>query len=65
MKPRVIRSDVGDGLTTLVPFGISVDVSQATRRLSAGYARLAREFRAEDRTEATEPPAAAKGSRRR
>jgi hypothetical protein len=44
--PKVIQSDLGNGLTTLAPYGISVDVSDEVRRLSAQYSKLARAFRA-------------------
>ncbi len=47
--PRIIRSDVGDGLSTLVPYGISVDVSDAARRLNAHYAKLAKAYKDRER----------------
>lgn len=43
MKPHVIKSALADGLTTLVPVGVSVDVTPAARRLGAQLERLAQE----------------------
>jgi hypothetical protein len=43
--PHVIRTEMGDGLRTLVPWGVTVDVSRAARRLHARLAELARERR--------------------
>ena len=43
--PKIIRTDMGNGLTTLVPYGISVDVSDEARRLNTFYSKLARTFK--------------------
>jgi hypothetical protein len=42
VKPHVIRNELGDGLSTLVPYGVSADVSAAARRLEAELERLSR-----------------------
>jgi hypothetical protein len=47
--PKIIRTDMGNGLTTLVPYGISVDVSDEARRLSTYYSKLARSFKGRHR----------------
>ena len=44
---EVETSSVGRGLSTLVPIGISADVTKAVERLSAQLARLARAYAAE------------------
>jgi hypothetical protein len=43
MKPRVLRSDIGNGIETLVPYGVSADVTAYARRLKAALAKVARE----------------------
>jgi len=43
--PKIIRTDMGNGLTTLVPYGISADVSDDARQLSNFYSKLARSFK--------------------
>ena len=40
MKPRIIRTEIGEGISTLVPYGVSADVSDFQRRLSARISRL-------------------------
>jgi hypothetical protein len=40
--PKIIRTDMGNGLTTLVPYGISVDVSADAQKLSNYVSKLAR-----------------------
>ena len=47
--PKIIQTDMGNGLTTLVPYGVSVDVSADLRRLSAYYSKLARSMKARHR----------------
>jgi hypothetical protein len=44
--PKIIRTDMGNGLTTLVPYGISADVSVEARQLSNYYSKLARSYKA-------------------
>lgn len=44
-KPHVIRTDLGHGLSTVVPYGVSADPSAFARRLSAKLAKLARASR--------------------
>ena len=43
--PKIIRTDMGNGLTTLVPYGISADVSDDAQKLSNYYSKLARSFK--------------------
>ena len=43
VKPHIIKTEIGDGICTVVPYGISVDVSDAARRLSVRLGRLRRE----------------------
>jgi hypothetical protein len=43
--PKVIRSDLGNGLETLAPYGISADMSDELRRLNAQYSKLARAYK--------------------
>ena len=40
--PKIIRTDLGNGLTTLVPYGISADVSADAQKLSNYVSKLAR-----------------------
>jgi hypothetical protein len=47
--PRIIRTEIGEGLTTLVPYGVSIDVSEAARRLNAQFARLAKAYKDRER----------------
>jgi hypothetical protein len=42
--PKIICSDMGNGLTTLVPYGISADVSEDARRLHDDFSKLIRAF---------------------
>ena len=43
--PKIIRTDMGNGLTTLVAYGISVDVSDDAQKLSNYYSKLARSWK--------------------
>ena len=48
-NPKIIRTDMGNGLTTLVPYGISVDVSADAQKLSNYVSKLARKGRPQHR----------------
>jgi hypothetical protein len=42
-KPMIVRNELGDGLSSLVVYGVSADVSDAARRLSTRVDELLRE----------------------
>lgn len=39
-KPRIIKTELGDGTSTVLPYGVSVDVSAATEKLRSQIKRL-------------------------
>jgi hypothetical protein len=39
-KPRIIKTELGDGTSTVLPYGVSVDVSAATDKLRNQLKRL-------------------------
>ncbi len=45
--PRVIRTNMGNGLETLVPYGISVDVTNEMRGLRAYFSELGRSLKSQ------------------
>jgi len=42
VKPRILKTEIGEGMWTWVPYGLSVDVSDFARRLNARFVRLRR-----------------------
>ena len=43
MKPRVLRSEIAEGIETVTAYGVSADVSAYARRLNAHLAKVARD----------------------
>ena len=50
MGPKLIRSELDEGSSTWVPFGISVDVSEWERELIARADQLVDEYKAKEAT---------------
>ena len=46
MAPRMIRTELDEGVTTWVPYGISVDVSEWVEALRNQCDELVRDFKA-------------------
>lgn len=59
MRPRLIRSELGEGATSWVPYGLSVDVSEWERELLERADELVETYKAEKRRAPSRAVAAA------
>lgn len=51
MRPRLIRSELGEGAKTWVPYGLSVDVSEFEKDLRERADELVETYKAEQQRE--------------